>query len=404
MWPFKTSIEQLTEADLQSLVPDVRENYRLDYKGQIDNHDDNSTKEMLKDIISLANASGGYLIVGISEHKNNGGPDGLPRSVDGVADGDKEQKWIEQIAYACIRPPIIGLRVRDIPLTATPEKSCVIVFVPNSMNKPHMYERKGKRDFYQRHERQNLRMSIEQIREGVLSSHRATEEYESYIERQGKSAVQFANGKLSVWFYTAPLFVKTEKVDITDEAIDRFVSSPPRIVGLDLPSPLGQPLPLMDGLEATDATCENLSRLRLLNTGYIDFVECVFSDEHDNSFNQHVFEQYAYWWSKFSSVFMKDYLAGEILLFGIQVLNAAQTQMGIQDPLGRRQGKTPRTIQDSTIKIPELRIASDSDWRTAAMKMSRKLRCAYGYWNNRNFDESGRLATQYPGKFYAWDP
>lgn len=152
MWPFNKSIDDLSEADLQAVVAaKIREGYTLDYKQAAYTHDNSGSREMLKDVISLANASGGHLILGVSEDRSAGVPDGVPDSMLGIAGGSNEQSWMETLCHQCIKPSIVGLRVRDIEIQGN--LSAVVVFVPNSGNKPHLLEHRDKREFYTRQER-----------------------------------------------------------------------------------------------------------------------------------------------------------------------------------------------------------------------------------------------------------
>ena len=70
MWPFSRSIDDLKEADLQSLIDGaVRESSRLDYKSEYKSGEQGS-RSILIDVSSLANAHGGFLIVGVPEDKD----------------------------------------------------------------------------------------------------------------------------------------------------------------------------------------------------------------------------------------------------------------------------------------------------------------------------------------------
>ena len=108
-------VEQLTEADLQSLVTSgVPESQLIDYKQTAVGNSDKDRYEFLADVSSFANSSGGEIIFGIAE------ANGLPSQICGlnVANGDQEILRLEQMARTGIRPPIHGIITRAIPLSS----------------------------------------------------------------------------------------------------------------------------------------------------------------------------------------------------------------------------------------------------------------------------------------------
>jgi predicted HTH transcriptional regulator len=71
---FNKTVDSIEEADLQELVDtQVRESKELDYKEHLSVEQPSEKKEFLNDISSFANASGGYLIYGIKESKEDAG-------------------------------------------------------------------------------------------------------------------------------------------------------------------------------------------------------------------------------------------------------------------------------------------------------------------------------------------
>jgi len=89
---------------------------------------------MLADVTAMANAQGGYILIGVEEDTSQ--PDGTPKRLVGFQDGDAEAKWIDSLCVSSIDEKIPGLRVRDIPLVNG--LSCVLIQIPNSPRKPHM--------------------------------------------------------------------------------------------------------------------------------------------------------------------------------------------------------------------------------------------------------------------------
>ena len=64
-------VDEISDSEVASLVANsVQENQHLEYKGTYSIINDKL--EILRDISSLANASGGYLIVGINDDGSGG--------------------------------------------------------------------------------------------------------------------------------------------------------------------------------------------------------------------------------------------------------------------------------------------------------------------------------------------
>lgn len=62
----KTTLEEITEADLANLIHSgVGEGQLIEYKGQIYGSSDEEKREFLKDITSFTNTYGGDLIIGM---------------------------------------------------------------------------------------------------------------------------------------------------------------------------------------------------------------------------------------------------------------------------------------------------------------------------------------------------
>jgi predicted HTH transcriptional regulator len=65
-------VGELTAGDMQQLRDDRRpEDLYLDYKQDAYGKVDADKRELLKDIVGLANASGGVILIGIDEDKSN---------------------------------------------------------------------------------------------------------------------------------------------------------------------------------------------------------------------------------------------------------------------------------------------------------------------------------------------
>ena len=132
------AFEDVREQDLQDLIASARpEGRQLDYKASLPVASDPDKKEFMADVCSFANSSGGDILYGIDEQRENGRATGLPGAITGVGsvNVDAEVLRLESMARDGLAPRVTGVRVRGIQTGAGP---VVLVRVPRSWNAPHM--------------------------------------------------------------------------------------------------------------------------------------------------------------------------------------------------------------------------------------------------------------------------
>lgn len=132
----RTDFNEITEPDLQGLIDaNVPEGLDIEYKRDpYDRRDPRSARELLKDVTSFANASGGQLIIGMEEE--NGVASRLapfPR-----ADADALINRLESLIRDRVEPRITGVRTRAIQIGQ--DGAMLIVRVPKSWNSPHGFK------------------------------------------------------------------------------------------------------------------------------------------------------------------------------------------------------------------------------------------------------------------------
>lgn len=157
-------LSELTEEDLQDLViSQVAENIRLEYKRDLYGQNDNSKKELLKDVSALANSQGGHLIIGIEEF--NGRADALY----GVRcdNPDEETLRMEQVIRSGIEPNIAGIHIRYIKLSnldSNARRYLFILCIPQSNYPPHRVIINNHNRFYLRNSAGVHEPDIEELR------------------------------------------------------------------------------------------------------------------------------------------------------------------------------------------------------------------------------------------------
>jgi predicted HTH transcriptional regulator len=141
---FMKEFDQLDADDIKRLVKDeVAEGRVLDYKVEQPGNSDGDRKEFLADISSFANSSGGYLVFGVEEKRENGKATGIPATAKGLAEVNAgiEIAKLENVIRDGIAPRIAGIGVREIP--GLLEGPAIIFRIPRSWVGPHMVDYKG---------------------------------------------------------------------------------------------------------------------------------------------------------------------------------------------------------------------------------------------------------------------
>jgi len=170
-------VSQLTEEDIKTLVDNhERESSILEYKREIFGAD-HEKKEFSKDISAMANAEGGYLIIGIEEADGQAGAIvGTPK----VIGRQPVEVWIENVLIANVRPKI-SITPKVITLTGLPDRVVVVIHIPQSPRRPHMVIADGKNAYYVRHNYQATYADEHEVRAMFTESKNLGEEMKTFL-------------------------------------------------------------------------------------------------------------------------------------------------------------------------------------------------------------------------------
>ncbi len=175
---------------------------------------------MSRDISSIANAYGGYLIVGIRENRETG----APLEIAGIVNAENERDRIMSSCLSNIEPRIPGLKINTVPIQN--HNPVILIFIPRSTRSPHIVKFGGGRiECWKRHDRQRNPMSIEEMREAFLRTETIRKDIDEFINDRKKELSEdpliFKRPDGSRYplcvVGAAPLMVKTEIIDIYDE-------------------------------------------------------------------------------------------------------------------------------------------------------------------------------------------
>ena len=140
----------------------VKESTTLEYKASpaVDKRDDSKKLEMARDVCAFANADGGQIVYGMTEHDHE--PAGLDDGIDGSI---YPEIWFEQVLQQHITPTIPGLRIRHVPLKQ--RMVAVVIDVPATKGDPHQVS-DGR--YYRRHNFNRLIMEHYEVRDAMRRS------------------------------------------------------------------------------------------------------------------------------------------------------------------------------------------------------------------------------------------
>jgi hypothetical protein len=171
----KKPIDQIEKSDIEQLVSDqVPEGLQLDYKEALPGDSREEKRELLCDVSAFANTSGGDLIYGIVERRDDGKPTGVPERIAGLSgvNADQETLRIQSIIRDGIEPTLLGVQVKSI--SGFGLGPVIIVRVMASWARLHMVtpqgSGKGNPQFYGRHSGGKHRLDVHEIRAGFLAS------------------------------------------------------------------------------------------------------------------------------------------------------------------------------------------------------------------------------------------
>lgn len=153
-------IDDISDEEIDILVGEhMSERQHLEFKATLNHQDDSDRLELLRDIASMTNAGGGYIIIGIHDDGN-----GRAQTYAANLLGDRQRikQAITSLCLDHISDRIDGLEIRLREVKGNP---LVIVRIPTSTRIPHMVTLGHRTDFYTRYEDGKREMTLSEIRE-----------------------------------------------------------------------------------------------------------------------------------------------------------------------------------------------------------------------------------------------
>ena len=274
--------DQINIEDIKGLIAQgVTENQNLEFKRQAWGRNDSEIWEMLKDISSMANKHGGYLIIGIEEDPL----DGKAINIISVAHAGEERDRIFASCQSNIDPPMLGLKIETLHDGST---DLIIIYAPYSLRAPHLITFRGRNQFWIRHDRQKFPMSIQEIRESFLKNFNVTAELKEFLTDRRRELIEEATETNQPIYAlgAVPINIHDEILDINDSQLRTMLNSAPtdRRGGFNFNfENCARPNPTINGLEIT---LPNYKALELYRNGYLQAKLYLkeFRSEEENGF------------------------------------------------------------------------------------------------------------------------
>lgn len=153
---------EITDEEIDLLVRDhVQERQHLEFKATVNLKADDDKHEVLRDIASLANGGGGYLIIGI---RDDGKGKAQTYASDLQIDAERIKKVVMDLSNKYISERLHGLEVVARIVKSHP---VVVVRVPDGENTLHMVTYNDTTGFYRRYHDGKRSMTIGEIRDAL---------------------------------------------------------------------------------------------------------------------------------------------------------------------------------------------------------------------------------------------
>ena len=216
---FRKPFEEIDQTDLMALIG-LSETQELEFKKEPFERNDEGTREMLRDVASFANASGGYIVIGVET-----GPESQAINMAGVSNGEEESRRITDSCLANIEERILGLKAR--PVSLTDGRFSILIHIPRSTRAPHMITFRGLNQFWKRYGTMKSKMSVEEIKDACRITMDLRKTLEEFLVERRSKVLTKARGRPSMLISATPLIVKDEVLDIFGRELRDLIQNPP---------------------------------------------------------------------------------------------------------------------------------------------------------------------------------
>ena len=158
-------VDEISDEEIAQLVKaHVSERQHLEFKATFEYRDAATRMELLRDVVSMANGGGGYLVFGVRDDGRGQAQSFVDQALMNRA--DSMIKSIRSLCHDHIAERIEGIEIRRRNVNGN---TVIIVRIPISGRRPHMVTLNHRTDFAIRVEDGKREMSLGEIREAFLN-------------------------------------------------------------------------------------------------------------------------------------------------------------------------------------------------------------------------------------------
>lgn len=273
---FYKDFDTIGAEDIQWLVNQkAAEGQKLEYKRSAYERNDEGTRELLRDVASIANSSGGYLLFGIEEDQ-----EGVPTELVGIDAAEDERDRMLSILLTGVDPRMPGLKAKT--LAINNGRDVLVFFIPRSHRAPHLITFRGLNQFWIRHDRQKSKMSVDEIRDMFVKTENLIQRVRDFLSIRRTEIIEELKGRPYMVIGALPLFSSAKEiVDVRDGTIRNILVEDPnqRYTGWSFNfEGYGHVHPTLEGLIAYPRNAADQQSLRLHRNGY--FETKILINEH----------------------------------------------------------------------------------------------------------------------------
>ena len=392
---FAKAFDEISLADLQALVDEgIPEGRQLEFKRDHYGRKDDDKREFAADVSAMANAFGGYLLIGIDE-KN-----GIASDLCGVTtpDADGLVRAVSEDIRASFEPPLLDMRVKWIAIEA--ERGVLVIKIARNWSAPHRVTVAKDYRFFIRDENGKHPMSVEELRRAFLFASEVeerirrfrTERLEILTNNEGPLAVgKEGDGRLVLHVVPRASFTDGIQLSLDQRG------------GMMWPWPLGasgaNPMYSLDGLVSYSGPEERCETVRAFSTlfrnGIAEAVAKIHIGGKDGQRNISL------------TGVEEDVISGVQQILGeyrrrsvpapYTVLISLLGMRGVSAPIDERRGGIAYPHRADRIMLPEL--ALDAAGAARAPEVSLKplfdlMWNAFGQYGSPSFDQTGRYVRR----------
>jgi hypothetical protein len=259
--------EVSSESGLQKLITaEVAEDEQLDFKRDPYPNDADGKKELVRDVAAMANARGGYILLGIDEKDN------VAVNLVGVEQGDIVARAVQQTCATGIDERIPGLNVFAVPLASG--RSVVVIRIPASHRAPHAVTISTGKPFWKRRGESKGEMNMAEVREVVMRLETMEAKFERFLASRQESITGTLGEppiprKPQLQVMVTPMSLRTGFIDTADPELRKTVSGGTKTGAFDVSASGPRPRPTYHGIGWQSAYG---GRVELYRNGHYELV------------------------------------------------------------------------------------------------------------------------------------